>query len=74
MQNEPTQTFNFASERMTRPQAAEYLGTSAEFLEQDVTSKRHRIPFIKIGRKVAYLKSDLDNWLMAHRVTQEGVQ
>ncbi|MBU1362890.1 MAG: helix-turn-helix domain-containing protein [Gammaproteobacteria bacterium] len=55
---------------MTRPQAAEYLGTSHQFLEQDAVTKRHGIPFIKIGRKVAYLKSDLDSWLMAHRVTQ----
>lgn len=70
MQNEPTQHFNFTTERMTRPQAAEYLGTSHQFLEQDAVTKRHGIPFIKIGRKVAYLKSDLDSWLMAHRVTQ----
>lgn len=73
MQIEPTRTdnnqFNFATERMSRPQAAKYIGTSAGFLEQDATTNRHGIPFIKIGRKVAYLKSDLDAWLMAHRVS-----
>ena len=33
--------FNFQSERMTRQQAADYIGTSLEFLEVDIVSKRH---------------------------------
>jgi len=60
--------FNFASERMTRPIAAEYLGVSLEFLEADAFSQRHKIPYIKVGSKVFYLKSDLDAWVMAHRI------
>jgi excisionase family DNA binding protein len=68
METETSDSFNFAIERMTRPEAAKYIGTSDEFLEQDVTSRRHGIPFIKIGRKVTYLKSDLDAWVMSRRI------
>ena len=62
-----TPHFNFASERLTRRQAADYLGMSHEFLEVDVVTKRHGIPYIKVGRKVFYLKSDLDTWVLARR-------
>lgn len=61
--------FDFQSERMTRIQAADYIGTSVEFLEVDVVIKRHGIPYVKVGRKVFYLKSDLDSWILSHRVT-----
>ena len=39
-----------------------------EFLEVDVTNKRHKIPYIKVGTKVFYLKSDLDAWLLSNKV------
>lgn len=65
---------NFAGDKFTRPEAASYIGVKPGFLEQDATTKRHGIPYIKVGRKTIYLKSDLDSWLRAHRVTQEGVQ
>jgi hypothetical protein len=60
--------FNFETERLNRPQAAQYLGVSREFLELDVVNKRHKIPYIKIGSKVYYLKSDLDSWLLSRKV------
>jgi len=60
--------FNFADERMLRPQAALYLGVSSQFLEGDVVSNRHKIPYIKVGRKVYYLKSDLDTWIKSRKV------
>lgn len=60
--------FNFSEERMTRPRAANYLGVSLEFLESNVVTKRHKIPYIKVGSRVFYLKSDLDEWILAHRV------
>lgn len=63
-----TPTFNFSNERMTRPNAAVYLGVSLEFLESNVVTKRHKIPYIKVGSRVFYLKSDLDSWILAHRV------
>lgn len=60
--------FNFLDERMTRPSAADYLGVSPEFLESNVVTKRHKIPYIKLGSRVFYLKSDLDEWILAHKV------
>ena len=61
-------TFDFSTERKSRPEAASYLGVSIEFLEVDVVNKRHKIPYIKIGSKVFYLKSDLDNWILSRKV------
>lgn len=61
-------SFNFLDERMTRPSAADYLGVSLEFLESNVVTKRHKIPYIKVGSRVFYLKSDLDSWILCHRV------
>lgn len=63
-------TFDFAEERLTRPEAADYLGTSVEFLETDVVTKRNSIPYIKIGRKVFYMKSDLNQWIVSRRVNE----
>ena len=59
----PAYSSNFAAERMTRRQAASYLGVSIQFLEADVVSKRHCFPYFKIGRKVFYRRRDLDQWL-----------
>jgi excisionase family DNA binding protein len=64
--------FNFAQERMTYHEAAAYLGVSVPFLEADAVHRKHGIPRIKIGRRTYFLKSDLDTWLMAHRVGAEN--
>ncbi len=53
-------------------EAADYIGMSRSFLRQArMDGKRlNRTPgppFTKIGRKVLYLKDDLDAWLEAHR-------
>ena len=64
----PFKEFNFNDERMIRAEAAKYLGVSSQFLEGDVVSNRHKIPYIKIGRKVFYLKSDLDLWIKSSKV------
>lgn len=60
--------FNFSNERLPRAEAASYLGVSTQFLEGDVVSNRHKIPYIKVGRKVYYLKSDLDAWIKSRKV------
>lgn len=59
----PHQIANFADERMTRQEAAAYLGVSVQFLEVDVRSGRHGVPYVKVGRKVFYRRSALDQWL-----------
>ena len=32
--------------------------------------KRHRIPFVRVGRKIFYSRDDLDNWLETRRGTE----
>lgn len=54
-------------------QASEYLGVSCSWLRQArMGGKRlDRLsspPYFKLGRRVVYLKSDLDHWLTKHRV------
>ena len=63
-----TSEFNFPNERLQRSEAALYLGVSTQFLECDVVTNRHKVPYIKIGRKVYYLKSDLDAWIKSKKV------
>ncbi len=53
-------------------EAANYVGMSRSFLRQARMDGRRLNrtpgpPFTKIGRKVLYLKDDLDRWLEEHR-------
>lgn len=53
-------------------EAAHYIGMSRSFLRQARMDGRRLNrtpgpPFSKIGRKVLYLKDDLDRWLEQHR-------
>jgi hypothetical protein len=57
--------FDFQRERMTRAQAAEYLGVSQAFLEADAVHGRHGIPVCRVGSRVFYLRSALNEWLLA---------
>ncbi|MBC7573220.1 MAG: helix-turn-helix domain-containing protein [Herminiimonas sp.] len=62
-------TFNFQRDRFTTADAALYIGASDQFLRSNNVSKRHNIPYVKVGRRVYYLKADLDAWLASNRVT-----
>ena len=61
--------FNFQRDRLTTADAALYIGVSQQFLRSNVVSKRHNIPYVKVGTKVYYIKSDLDTWLVGNRVS-----
>ncbi|WP_374246846.1 helix-turn-helix transcriptional regulator [Zoogloea sp.] len=57
-------------DRMNRKEAAEYLGVSKTFLAQDAMTGRHGVPFYKAGtRMVWYVRSELDAWMAAHKVS-----
>ena len=58
--------FNFAEERLTRGEAAKYLGMSPRFLEAD---RKHQIPRVRVGNRCFYLRSDLNEWVLARRVS-----
>ncbi len=57
---------------LSEAEAAIYIGMSRSFLRQARMDGKRRNrtpgpPFTKIGRKVIYLKDDLDGWLEEHR-------
>ncbi|MBA0177015.1 MULTISPECIES: helix-turn-helix domain-containing protein [Pectobacterium] len=63
-------TNNLQLERLTRAEAAAYLGVNAQTLANWAHTGKVEIPHHKVGRKVIYMKSDLDSYLAANRRTQ----
>ncbi|MBJ3592096.1 helix-turn-helix domain-containing protein [Salmonella enterica subsp. enterica serovar Saintpaul] len=57
-------------EKYTRSEAAAELGVTTQTLANWAHTGRVKIPFHKVGRKVIYLKSDLDTFLASTRRTQ----
>jgi len=53
----------FNNDRLSRQEAAEYLGLQPSTLAADVTTKRLGIPYIKIGARVYYRRSQLDQFI-----------
>ncbi len=58
---------------LTEAQAAKHIAMSRSFLRKSrMNGNRHRQtpapPFCRIGRKILYLRADLDAWLRRHRV------
>lgn len=62
-------TFNFAEERMNRAEAAKYIGVSVGFLEQDAIHRKHGVPMCRVGGRRYYIRTELNEWLLARRVT-----
>jgi excisionase family DNA binding protein len=60
-----------APEMMVAQEAAEYLGVKASTLATWRCTRRHPLPFVKVGKKVRYRKSDLDKFLQ-HRTKGGG--
>jgi excisionase family DNA binding protein len=58
-------------ELLDTKQAAEYIGAQAHTLEIWRTTRRHKIPFIKVGRLVRYRRADLDAWLATRTIHAE---
>lgn len=60
---------NDQEQRMTTRQCADYIGISESQLAQGRTlgSCKDVPPYITIGRRVFYLKSDVDQWISAKR-------
>ena len=53
------------TEMLTPQQAAAYLGVKVQTLGVWRCTRRHPIPFVKVGRKVCYRKSDLDRYIQS---------
>lgn len=46
---------------LTRKEAAEYLGVKVETLSNWALNGRHQLPYVKLGHRIRYYKSDLDD-------------
>ncbi|TVS85547.1 helix-turn-helix domain-containing protein [Mycobacterium helveticum] len=58
-------------ELLTAKQLSDYLGVSEASLAQDRYLSRG-IPFVKVGKRVRYMRADVEDYLTAHR-TEAGV-
>ncbi|MEN7462293.1 helix-turn-helix domain-containing protein [Pantoea dispersa] len=56
--------------RLTRSEAAYYLGVTPQTLANWASTGKVQIPHYKVGRKVIYFQSDLDAYLASTRRTQ----
>ncbi|WP_072012795.1 helix-turn-helix domain-containing protein [Pectobacterium betavasculorum] len=63
-------TSHLSIERFTRAEAAAYLGVNSQTLANWAHTGKVEIPHHKVGRKVIYMKSDLDCYLASTRRTQ----
>lgn len=52
----------------TVPQAAAYLAIEARTLDVWRSTKRVKIPYVKIGGAVRYMRADLDAYIESRRV------
>ena len=73
----PTSTHIIASQNanklLTTKEAADYIGVLPGTLGIWRCTKRHMIPFIKVGRLVKYRKSDLDTFLDQRTIREENI-
>ncbi len=58
---------------LTTDEAAEFLGVSAGSLAVWRCLSRYPLPYVKIGRNVRYLESDLLAWMESRKVHQMEV-
>lgn len=74
MKNDCAKTDIETKKTLTEANAAAYLGLSRSTLRQGRCEGRRENrmpppPYIKLGRKIVYLREDLDRWLENCRVT-----
>jgi excisionase family DNA binding protein len=54
---------SFQQDRLSNQEAASYLGLKPQTLDVWRSSGRYSLPFVKIGRRVFYRKSDLEAFI-----------
>ena len=73
-----TEQAKSAKRALSEIEAARYINMSRSYLRQDrmdgIREKRTPGPrYVRIGRRIRYLKDDLDEWLEAHVIDREAV-
>ncbi|HFS4717816.1 helix-turn-helix domain-containing protein [Escherichia coli] len=61
---------DLSTDRLTRAEDAAYLGVNNQTLANWACTGKVKIPFHKLGRKVLYMRTDLDAYLASTRRTQ----
>lgn len=69
---EATSSIPFNEDKMPNDEAADYIGVEPHSLEVWRSTKRYDIPYVKIGSKVFYRRSDLDVFIEHRTVRREG--
>lgn len=57
---------------LTRKAAAQYLGVKENTLAVWAVTKRHPLPYYKIGRLVKYKREDLEQFILENRFSAEA--
>jgi predicted DNA-binding transcriptional regulator AlpA len=73
MEKKMTTNISSSETFLNTEETADYLKTSVSTLAIWRTTGRYSIPYIKIGRKVFYRKSELENWLTSRTMTSTTV-
>lgn len=53
-------------------QAADFIGVTSHTLDVWRCTKRHTIPYLKVGRLVKYRRSDLEAWLISRTISNSA--
>lgn len=61
----------FNQDRLSRREAAEYLGLKVSTLAADVTTKRLGLPYFKVGSRVYYRRTELDQFIENCKVNKQ---
>ncbi len=65
-------TFGSDDPLLDRQEAARYLGIKPQTLAVWASSGRYSLPYVRVGRRALYRRSNLDDWLAARTITQIG--
>jgi excisionase family DNA binding protein len=71
----PVAVAPFDEDRLTRAQAAEYLGLkNPDTLAVWASTRRYNLPFVRVGSRVFYRRSDLDRFIQRRTVGGEAAE
>ncbi|HOY71082.1 MAG TPA: helix-turn-helix domain-containing protein [Methylotenera sp.] len=59
---------SFNNNLLNRCEAAEYLRIKKQTLAVWASTKRHPLPYVKVGSRVLYRQSDLDTFIASNQI------
>lgn len=62
------------SKYLTVKEAAQYLKCSTHLLDQDRCKRKHGIPYLKWGKRILYVKEDLDAYMQKFQVAPNRLE